>query len=92
MLAPYEPENGQTNAAAPFLTLPRAPGTVTVTANGDERFTVRDPEIELEVLAASPDRIHDLVQLGKLNPRRDGRRLLFRREALYAYLVDEDSG
>ncbi len=31
-------------------------------------------------------RIHDLVALGKLNPRRDGRRLLFHRDDLDAYL------
>jgi excisionase family DNA binding protein len=37
-------------------------------------------------IAASPGRIHDLVQLGKLTPRRDGRRLLFRGEDLDAYL------
>jgi excisionase family DNA binding protein len=39
-----------------------------------------------EHIAATPDRIHDLVGLGKLTPRRDGRRLLFRREDLDAYL------
>jgi excisionase family DNA binding protein len=37
-------------------------------------------------IAASPGRIHDLVQLGHLTPRRDGRRLLFRRQDLDAYL------
>jgi excisionase family DNA binding protein len=37
-------------------------------------------------LAAKPARLHDLVQLGKLAPRRDGRRLLFQRSALDAYL------
>jgi excisionase family DNA binding protein len=39
-----------------------------------------------EHLCCSPGRIHDLVQLGKLTPRRDGRRLLFRRADLDAYL------
>lgn len=39
-----------------------------------------------EHLACSRDRIHDLVSLGKLRPGRDGRRLLFRREDLDAYL------
>lgn len=39
-----------------------------------------------EHLATRPDRIYDLVQLGKLVPRRDGRRLLFRRDELDAYL------
>jgi excisionase family DNA binding protein len=39
-----------------------------------------------EYMAATTGRIHDLVQLGKLHPRRDGRRLLFRRDDLDAYL------
>jgi len=37
-------------------------------------------------LACSRDRLYDLVQLGKLEPRRDGRRLLFRRSDLDAYI------
>lgn len=37
-------------------------------------------------LATSTARIYDLVQLRKLEPRRDGRRLLFRLEDLDAYL------
>src|SRR5579862_842466 len=37
-------------------------------------------------LACKPARIHDLVQLGHLEPRRDGRRLLFRRRDLDGYL------
>jgi hypothetical protein len=37
-------------------------------------------------IAAKPARIHDLVALGKLTPRRDGRRLLFARCDLDAYL------
>jgi excisionase family DNA binding protein len=39
-----------------------------------------------DYLAAKPGRIHDLVALGKLTPRRDGRRLLFHRDDLDAYL------
>ncbi len=39
-----------------------------------------------DYLACRPDRIHDLVQLGKLHPCRDGRRLLFRPADLDAYL------
>jgi excisionase family DNA binding protein len=35
-----------------------------------------------EHLACSRGRIYDLVQLGKLTPRRDGRRVLFQREDL----------
>jgi excisionase family DNA binding protein len=37
-------------------------------------------------LACSRGHLYDLVQLGKLKPRRDGRRLLFRRGDLAAYL------
>jgi hypothetical protein len=37
-------------------------------------------------IAATPARVHDLVALGKLTPRRDGRRLLFRREDLDVYV------
>jgi hypothetical protein len=37
-------------------------------------------------IAAPVGRIHDLVQLGKLKPRRDGRRLLFRPAELDAYI------
>jgi excisionase family DNA binding protein len=39
-----------------------------------------------EYLACTPGRVHDLVQLRKLEPRRDGRRLLFRRDELDGYL------
>ena len=39
-----------------------------------------------EYLAAPVSRIHDPVQLGKLTPRRDGRRLLFRAADLDRYL------
>jgi excisionase family DNA binding protein len=37
-------------------------------------------------LSCSPGRIHDLVGLRKLEPRRDGRSLRFRRSDLDAYL------
>lgn len=37
-------------------------------------------------LACSRDRVYDLVQLGKLEASRDGRRLLFRRADLDGYL------
>jgi excisionase family DNA binding protein len=40
-----------------------------------------------EYLSTSRDRVYDLVQLRKLEPRRDGRRLLFRRDDLDHYLV-----
>jgi excisionase family DNA binding protein len=39
-----------------------------------------------EYMATSRERVYDLVQLRKLEPRRDGRRLLFRRADLDAYL------
>ncbi|HEY4895403.1 MAG TPA: helix-turn-helix domain-containing protein [Solirubrobacteraceae bacterium] len=39
-----------------------------------------------DYIAAKPARVHDLVALGKLTPRRDGRRLLFKRGDLDAYL------
>jgi excisionase family DNA binding protein len=39
-------------------------------------------------LACSRGRLYDLVQLGKLKPRWDGRRLLFRRADLDRYLED----
>ncbi|HEY4896453.1 MAG TPA: helix-turn-helix domain-containing protein [Solirubrobacteraceae bacterium] len=42
-----------------------------------------------DYIAAKPGRIHDLVALGKLAPRRDGRRLLFRASDLDAYLEAE---
>lgn len=39
-----------------------------------------------DYIAAKPARIHDLTALGKLTPRRDGRRLVFKRSDLDAYL------
>ena len=36
-------------------------------------------------LACTPGRLYDLVALGHLKPRRDGRRLLFRRSDLDTY-------
>ncbi len=39
-----------------------------------------------EHLAAPVSRVHDLVALGHLEPRRDGRRLVFSRADLDAYL------
>lgn len=40
-------------------------------------------------LCCSKQRIYDLVHDGALKPRRDGRRLLFLRDALDAYLTRE---
>jgi excisionase family DNA binding protein len=45
-----------------------------------------DTKAAAEYLSCSPGRIHDLVGLRKLEPRRDGRSLRFRREDLDAYL------
>ena len=39
-----------------------------------------------EFLRCPRGRVYDLVQLGKLAPQRDGRRLLFRRSDLTAYV------
>jgi excisionase family DNA binding protein len=45
-----------------------------------------DTRAAAKYLCCPVGRIHDLVQLRKLDPYRDGRRLLFRREDLDAYL------
>jgi excisionase family DNA binding protein len=39
-----------------------------------------------ERLRCGKDRIYDLIALGKLNPRRDGRRVLLHRDDLDAYV------
>ena len=39
-----------------------------------------------EYLRAKPQRLYDLVSTGRLKPAKDGRRLLFRRSVLDAYL------
>jgi excisionase family DNA binding protein len=39
-----------------------------------------------ERLRCRKDRIYDLIALGKLQPRRDGRRVLLRRDELDAYI------
>lgn len=39
-----------------------------------------------ERLRCSKDRIYDLIALGKLQPRRDGRRILLHRDELDAYV------
>jgi excisionase family DNA binding protein len=44
-----------------------------------------------EYIAAPVGRIHDLVGLRKLTPRRDGRRLLFHRADLDRYLEGGES-
>ena len=43
------PTSWETNAGGPFLTLEREQGTVEAWDTGPERFTIRDPEIELHV-------------------------------------------
>ncbi len=45
-----------------------------------------DTKAAAEHLCCSPGRIHDLVQLGKLKPSRDGRRLMFKQSDLDAYI------
>ena len=61
----------------PFLPAPADDGYLDTTAAA-------------EYLSCSPGRIHDLVQLGKLTPLRDGRRLLFKPADLTAYLEGGD--
>jgi excisionase family DNA binding protein len=39
-----------------------------------------------ERLRCSKDRIYDLIPLGRLHPRRDGRRVLLHRDDLDAYI------
>lgn len=50
----------------------------------------RDPWLTADQAAAhlgcKRDRIYDLVQIGRLTPRRDGRRVLFKRADLDRYL------
>lgn len=54
---------------------------------GDQRATPwLNAEDAARYLACDRGRLYDLVQLQKLSPRRDGRRLLFRRDELDAYL------
>ncbi len=49
-----------------------------------------DPWLSIEEAAehlrAKPQRLYDLVSTGRLKPAKDGRRLLFRRSWLDAYL------
>jgi len=56
------------------------------TASASPWLSTRDAA---DYLAAPVSRIHDLVQLRKLRPHRDGRRLLFKRSDLDAYLEHE---
>jgi excisionase family DNA binding protein len=42
-----------------------------------------------EWLRCGRDRIYDLIALGRLNPRRDGRRVLLHRDDLNAYIERE---
>lgn len=44
-----------------------------------------------ERLRCRKDRIYDLIALGRLHPRRDGRRVLLRRDDLDAYLDGRSS-
>ena len=45
-----------------------------------------DVEEAAEYMACKPQRIYDLVSQGRMRHRKDGRRLLFRRSWLDAYL------
>jgi excisionase family DNA binding protein len=46
-------------------------------------------ESAAKYIDAPVSRVHDLVGLGRIVPRRDGRRLLFRRQDLDAYLEEQ---
>ena len=50
-----------------------------------------DVERAAEYIAAKPQRLYDLAHDGRLTPRRDGRRLLFLRADLDAYLEGQPS-
>lgn len=50
-----------------------------------------DVEEAAAYLRASKQRIYDLVSAGELNPARDGRRLLFRREQLDALITGDET-
>jgi excisionase family DNA binding protein len=56
----------------------------------DRQTTASTPWLDTrgaaEHLCCNTSRIHDLVQARKLTPRRDGRRLLFKRSELDDYL------
>ena len=56
-------------------------------ASGDAWLNVKSAA---EYLDCPTSRIYDLVALGDLDPERDGRRLLFRRSDLDAYVCDDD--
>jgi excisionase family DNA binding protein len=61
--------------AAAFLPVP--------TPTGSPWLNVTDAA---ERLRCRKDRIYDLIALGKLHPRRDGRRVLLHRDDLDAYI------
>lgn len=63
--------------AAAFLPAP------TPTPTGSPWLNVADAA---ERLRCRKDRIYDLIALGKLHPRRDGRRVLLHRDDLDAYI------
>jgi hypothetical protein len=56
-------------------------------AQGPSSTRWLDSKAAAEHLCCTTARIHDLVALGKLIPRRDGRRLLFDRAELDAYIA-----
>jgi excisionase family DNA binding protein len=62
---------------------PRLAERLAQTSDGPRWLNTRQAA---DYLAAPVSRVHDLVQLRQLEPRRDGRRLLFRRDDLDAYL------
>jgi excisionase family DNA binding protein len=57
-----------------------------IVAAGQSLSPWLDTKGAAEYLACEPARIHDLVALKRLHPRRDGRRLLFKSADLDDYL------
>jgi excisionase family DNA binding protein len=77
-----ELDDGALDALASALA-PRLAKRLQANGNGSPWLNAQQAA---EYIAAPVSRIHDLVQLHKLTPRRDGRRLLFHRDDLDAYL------
>jgi hypothetical protein len=60
-----QPEPWETNAAGPFCTMRRAHGTVEVWALGDDRFAVKAPGHEEQIVAGHDPAMHAAEELAK---------------------------
>ena len=82
----FGPEFARTIAAAVADELERrgtlAPTTITPYMDVDQAAAY---------IAAKPQRLYDLVSEQKIEPQRDGRRLLFHRDALDRYLAGKNA-